>query len=80
MRLPESLKLSEAEFSSEARLLLAAKLYEPGRLSTGMAAELAGLDRLKFLDALARFGVPAISLLDEEITREIEASRQLGEE
>jgi len=77
--LPEALKLSEVEITSEARLLLAAKFYELGRLSAGMAAELAGLDRLAFLASLARYGVPAINLRDEEITREIEAARSVVE-
>jgi len=76
--LPEALKMSEAEFASEARFLLAAKLYELGRVSAGMAAELAGLDRLTFLASLHRYGVPAINLRDEEVDRELEAARRLG--
>ncbi|MEW6572090.1 MAG: UPF0175 family protein [Bacillota bacterium] len=77
--LPQALKMSEAEFTAEARFLLAAKLYELGRVSAGLAAELAGLDRLTFLASLARYGVPAINLRGEEITREIEAARKLKE-
>lgn len=76
--LPEALKMSEAEFAAEARLLLAAKLYELGRVSAGMAAELAGLDRLTFLASLHRYGVPAINIRDEEVDRELEAARRLG--
>lgn len=76
--LPEALKMSE--FTAEARLLLAAKLYELGRVSAGMAAELAGLDRLAFLASLARYGVPAINLRDEEVEKELEAARRLGGE
>jgi predicted HTH domain antitoxin len=52
-----SLKESPEEFEAEARLLLAVKLYELGRLSTGRAAGLAGMDRVEFLFALRRFGV-----------------------
>jgi predicted HTH domain antitoxin len=48
-------------------------------VSAGSAAELAGFDRMTFLASLARYGVPAINLCGEEITREIEASRKLGE-
>src|SRR3990172_7360921 len=47
-----SLKESPAEFEAEARLLLAVKLYELGRVSTGMAAKLAGMGRVPFLFAL----------------------------
>jgi predicted HTH domain antitoxin len=71
--------MSEAELTAEARVLLAAKLFEVGRVSAGLAAELAGLDRLTFLASLARYGVPAINLRGEEITREIEAARKLKE-
>jgi predicted HTH domain antitoxin len=71
--------MSEAELTAEARFLLAAKLFELGRVSAGLAAELAGLDRLTFLASLARYGVPAINLRGEEITREIEAARKLKE-
>ncbi len=52
-----SLKKSPAEFEAEARLLLAVKLYELGRVSTGRAAELAGMSRVAFIFALDRFGL-----------------------
>ncbi len=73
----ETLKLTEKEFSIEAKALLAAKLYELGRLSAGLAAELAGIDRLTFLSGLSRYGSPAINLRDEEITEEIIAAREI---
>ena len=41
--------MSESEFTREARMAMAAKLYEMDRTSAGLAAELAGLDRLSFL-------------------------------
>jgi hypothetical protein len=44
-----ALKETPVEFEVEARLLLAVKLYEMGRVSTGRAAELAGMGRVGFL-------------------------------
>jgi predicted HTH domain antitoxin len=44
-----SLKKSPQEFEAEARLLLAVKLYEMGRVSTGVAARLAGISRVEFM-------------------------------
>jgi predicted HTH domain antitoxin len=49
-----SLKEDERGFEAEARLLLAAKLYEMGRVTTGMAARLAGMDRVSFMFELDR--------------------------
>ncbi len=52
-----SLKKSPGEFEEEARLLLAVKLYEMNRVSTGAAAQLAGISRVTFMYELARFGL-----------------------
>jgi predicted HTH domain antitoxin len=75
---PQLLKMSDAEFAEEVRFLAAAKLYELGRLSLGKAAQLAGMGRVEFLYALARAGVPAINLRDEEIDAEIDAARDIA--
>lgn len=50
-----SVKKSRQEFETEARLLLAVKLYETGQVTTGTAAELAGISRVAFMFELARF-------------------------
>lgn len=76
--IPPMLKLSDKEFARELRFLGAAKLYELGRLSSGKAARLAGMDRVSFLHELNRIGVPAINLRDEEIEAEIQAARDLA--
>ena len=50
-------KMDEVSFAREMRILSAVKLYELGRLSSGRAAELAGMSRLAFLSALDRYKV-----------------------
>jgi predicted HTH domain antitoxin len=44
-------------FALELRLAAAVKWYELRMISQGRAAEIAGLSRSEFLDALGRFGV-----------------------
>ena len=50
-------KSDEVTFARELSMLAAVKLYELGRLSSGRAAELAGLSRIEFLLALERYQV-----------------------
>jgi predicted HTH domain antitoxin len=50
-------KTDEASFAREVSMLAAVKLYELGRLSSGRAAELAGMSRVEFLLSLGRYKV-----------------------
>lgn len=65
-----SLKASPEEFELEARLLLAVKLYELGRVSTGRAAELAGVSRVEFFFILGRFGLSPIGVDPDELEQD----------
>jgi predicted HTH domain antitoxin len=59
--IPEEVLLAEktdaVRFAREVRMLSAVKLYELGRLSSGRAAELAGMSRVEFLLTLGEYGV-----------------------
>ena len=66
-----SLGLTVEQFATEARFLLAAKLYEMGRLSSGQAAKLCGKERVDFLLSLERIGVPVSNLRPEDAAAEI---------
>ena len=50
-------KTDEITFARELAILAAVKLYELGRLSSGRAAELAGMPRVEFLLTLSRYKV-----------------------
>lgn len=57
----------------EAKLLLAVKLYEVGKVSLGQAAKLAGFSRRAFIDVLGRYKVPIFDYSPEELRQEIDA-------
>ena len=71
-RLPDALQQTRAEFEQDARMAMAAKLFEMGRLSSGTAARLAGVDRVTFLLNLHRYGVAMIDLTAEELLTDLE--------
>jgi predicted HTH domain antitoxin len=60
--------------TEEIRLMAALKLYESGRLSSGMAAKLAGLSRVDFLLACGRHGVTIFQQTDEELKSDVAAA------
>ncbi len=61
---------SREEFIKEAKLLLGAKLFELGRLSSGKAAQLCDMGRVDFLLMVSRMGIPVADLDEEEMQRE----------
>lgn len=65
--LPDALNQTPAEFEQDARLAMAAKLFEMNRISSGQAALLAGIDRTTFLMRLTENGVAMINLPAEEL-------------
>ena len=70
-----ALGLTPDQFREEARLLIAVKLYEMGRLSTGAAAGLAGVPKPLFLTKLADYGVATFDLSKEELQRDLSGAR-----
>lgn len=69
--LPDALQRTPQEFAQEARMAMAVKLYEMKRLSSGMAATLAGVSRVAFLGDLHRYGVAVIDLGQEELAADV---------
>ncbi|MDP2067216.1 MAG: UPF0175 family protein [Burkholderiaceae bacterium] len=69
--LPDALQRTPQEFAREAKMAMALKLYELKRLSSGMAAGLAGVGRVEFLLELHRYGVPVIDLEASELASDL---------
>ncbi len=69
--MPDALHQTRQEFESEAKMAMAVKLFEMKRLSSGLAASLAGIDRSSFLMNLHRYGVFMIDLNEEELSSDV---------
>lgn len=70
--LPDALQQTRGEFEQEAKMAMAVKLFEMKRLSSGIAAKLAGMDRVTFLLSLHEYGVAMIDLEEDELLADLE--------
>ncbi len=66
-----SVGLSEEAFSKEARFLLAAKLYEQGRLTSGQAVKFCGKGRVEFLYSVPSAGISISNMPPEDVIQEL---------
>lgn len=65
-----ALKTTSKEAGELLRMAAAVKLFELGRLSSGAAAQLAGVPQTVFLSRLADYEVDTFRLTEEDLTRE----------
>lgn len=75
VELPEEVfsatRSTPADFVNEMRLAAAVKWYEIGRVSQSKAAEIAGVSRHDFLEALNKFGVSPFQVTEDELVKEL---------
>jgi len=75
LELPETvfsaLHADPNEFMRQMRIAAAIKWYELGRISQNKGAEIAGLSRAAFIDALCDAKVPALQITPEQLRQEL---------
>ena len=71
-----ALQQDSDEFASEAQLLLALKLYETGKLSTGLAAQMANMPRVAFFYLLGQYGLSPFGEKPEELEEDFTHAQQ----
>jgi len=69
--LEEAVQTTPSEIQQQIRLMAALKMFELGKLSSGRAAELAGLSRVDFFDACARYQVSVYNYPADEVEAEL---------
>jgi len=57
LHIPDEVDWKDYDFS----MIIASKLYEEGKLSSGQAAKVAGLSKRTFIELLGRYGVSVFS-------------------
>lgn len=75
LELPEEVfsatRSTPEHFVKELRLAAAVKWYEIGKISQSKAAEIAGISRYEFLEALNEYGISPFQVTEEELLEEM---------
>ncbi len=69
----QAVQLNKRELNQTIRLMAALKMFELGKVSSGKAAELAGMTRVQFLETCGQYGVSVFNCPVEELDKELRA-------
>ena len=67
----EMLNRTTEEMARDMRLYTALMLFRQGKLSSGAAAEMAGVPRVMFLDLCAEHNIPVSQISGDDLRREL---------
>ena len=67
----KKLNRTPEEMARDVRLYAALMLFRIGKLSSGAAAEMAGLPRVMFLDLCAEYDIPVSQISGDDLCREL---------
>lgn len=67
LNLPDTLEMD----TNEVAMLVAARLYEQGKLSLGQAAEVAGLTKRTFAELLGKYNVSIFNYPASDLARDV---------
>ncbi|MEX2444777.1 MAG: UPF0175 family protein [Alkalispirochaeta sp.] len=70
--LPDLLQLTTREFEAEAKMAMAAKLYDMGKISSAVAADILGMSRVSFLLQLSRYQVSTMNFDPDELMNDVD--------
>ena len=77
-----SVHMTKEEMEQHIQLMAALKMFELGKISSGKAAEFAGMSRVEFFEACGRYRVSVFNYppeeAEKEILKDLEAARKIS--
>jgi predicted HTH domain antitoxin len=67
VQIPDSLKINDFEL----KMMIASKLFEDGRLSSGQAAEIVGISKRSFVELIGKYNVSLFGYDYEELEEDL---------
>ena len=68
IQIPDSLKMNDFEL----KMLIASKLFEDGKLSSGQAAEIVGISKRSFIELIGKYKVSLFGYDYKELEEDVE--------
>lgn len=67
VQIPDSVQINDFEL----KMLIASKLFEDGRLSSGQAAEIVGISKRAFIEILGKYNVSIFGYTFDELKEDL---------